>query len=66
MSNDKKVSELNKKVNTELDYSDSLTKKKTTKPNVEELKKLTRKFRKNLEDYTVEPASYAALSGHAK
>ena len=66
MSNDKKVSELSKKVSTELTYSDSLTIKKTAKPNVENLKKLTRKFRKNLEDYTVEPASYATLVGHSK
>lgn len=66
MSIDTKVTTLSKKVRTELNYSESLTKKKTTKPNIENLKKLTKKFRKNLEDYTVESVTYATASGRSK
>lgn len=66
MSTDKKVDELSKKVSTKLDYSENLTNKRTIKPNVEKLKKFTKQFRRNLEDYTVEPTPYAATSGHIK
>lgn len=54
MSNDKKVAELSKKLATKLDYSTGIPKKKTNKPNVAHLKKLSRGFRESLEDYTVE------------
>jgi hypothetical protein len=69
MTNDMKIRELSKKLDVELVYSDEmkLHKKKvneeTEVPNLSKLKKLTKSFRNNLEDYTLETTSLRALDG---
>jgi len=68
MSNDEKVEELSKKLDTKLTYSDDLTKidKKPIKPSFDRLKKLTKDFRENLEDYIIEPTTYTITSKQSK
>lgn len=58
MSNDEKIQELNKRIDVELEYSDTLIDKKSTKPDTKKLKKLAKEIRKNLEDYPFETTVY--------
>lgn len=72
MTNDMKIRELSKKLDVELVYSDEMkphAKKageKSESPNLNKLKKLTKSFRNNLEDYTIETTPFRALDGRAK
>lgn len=68
MSNDIKVEELSKKLKTKLIYSDSLPAKKKTiiSPNMSKLKRLSKSFRKNLEEYSLETNTHAVFNSLSK
>ncbi len=72
MTNDMKIRELSKKLDVELVYSDKMephrkkVSEKPEAPNLSKLKKLTKSFRNNLEDYTLETTPLRALDGRAK
>jgi len=66
MTSDAKIKELGKKLNKGLVYSDELPEKQTVKTDFEQLKKLAKKFSKNLEDYTVETVVYTVSTKTAK
>lgn len=62
MSNDDKVKELDKRIDVALEYSDTLLKKKETKPDNTKLKKLAKQIRKNLEDLPIETTAHPHTS----
>ena len=72
MTNDTKIKELSKKLDVELVYSDEMkphrkkVNEETDTPNLSKLKKLTKSFRNNLEDYTLEATPLRALDGRVK
>lgn len=72
MTNDMKIRELSKKLDVELVYSDEMkpyakkVNEKSEDPNLNKLKKLTKSFRNNLEDYTFETTPLRALGGRSK
>jgi len=64
MINEKKIRELEKRINTP-NYSESLPRKKKSKPDTTKLKKLAREIRKTVEDYSIEPTAHSHTSGKA-
>ena len=66
MTVDAKIKKLNEELGEELVYSVDLSAKKSVKPNLEHLKKLTQSFRQSLEDYTVESTIYTVTSKTTK
>lgn len=62
MINEKKIKELEKRINSP-NYSDSLPNKSSTKTDIIKLKKLAKEIRKTVGDYTVEPTAHTYI-GH--
>jgi len=58
MSNDERVTELNKKLDVSLEYASKINRKQTAKPNKTKLKLLATQIRKNLEEMPIETATH--------
>lgn len=58
MVNEKKIQELEKRINAP-NYSESLTENKNSKPDIGTLKKLAKQIRKTVEDYPIETSAHS-------